>query len=98
MEDDPLSYDGSYSTSGKSLLIFDHKINSMKKFFPTFICFIVLNTTLIAQNNVALFEECNYSGKRAYLTPGNYKLYQMQIGNDDLSSMQIPNGLKVTIY
>ena len=59
---------------------------------------LFLYITVLAQNNIALFEQCNYSGKRSYLTPGSYRLYQMGIGNDKLSSMQIPNGMRVTIY
>ncbi|MDZ4809091.1 MAG: hypothetical protein SGI96_12615 [Bacteroidota bacterium] len=60
--------------------------------------FVLLCTTILAQNNVAFFEQCNYSGKKSYLTPGSYKGYQMQIDNDKLSSMQIPTGMRVTIY
>ncbi len=57
-----------------------------------------LYITVLAQNNIALFEDCDYSGKRYYLGVGSYKVYQMQIGNDMLSSMQIPRGMRVTIY
>ena len=60
--------------------------------------FLFLYTIVLAQNNVALFEQCNYAGKRSYLSPGSYKGYQMQVDNDKLSSMQIPNGMRVTIY
>lgn len=59
---------------------------------------LFLYTNVFAQNNIALFDQCNYSGKSAYLSPGSYKVYQMQIENDKLSSMQIPNGMRVTIY
>ncbi|HNA97512.1 MAG TPA: beta/gamma crystallin-related protein, partial [Chitinophagaceae bacterium] len=51
-----------------------------------------------AQNYVTLHEDCNYAGKQYYLEPGTYKRYQMKIDNDQLSSMQIPSGMKVTIY
>ncbi len=51
-----------------------------------------------SQNYVTLYEDCNYRGKQQYLEPGNYRLYQMTIGNDRLSCMQIPSGMKVTIY
>ena len=54
--------------------------------------------TVLAQNNIALFDQCNYDGKKAYLNPGSYKSYQMLIGNDKLSSIQIPNGMRVTLY
>ena len=51
-----------------------------------------------AQNYVTLHEDCNYAGKQYYLEPGTYRRYQMKIDNDQLSSMQIPSGMKVTIY
>ncbi len=59
---------------------------------------LFLYITVLSQNNIALFELCNYSSSRYYLTPGSYKSYQMGIKNDKLSSMQIPNGMRVTIY
>lgn len=59
---------------------------------------ILYSFTSLAQNNVGLFEKCNYGGKRSYLSPGSYRLYQMQMANDQLSSLQIPNGMRVTIY
>lgn len=51
-----------------------------------------------AQNNVALYENCNYTGKKSFLAVGTFRKYQMGISNDQLSSMQIPNGMRVTIY
>lgn len=60
--------------------------------------FLYIYTTVVSQNNIGLYEDCNYSGKKYYLTPGSYKKYQMQIDNDMLSSMQIPDGMRVTIY
>jgi len=51
-----------------------------------------------AQNYITLHEDCNYRGKSYTLGAGTYSLYQMKIGNDLLSSMQIPQGFKVTLY
>ncbi|MBI5858813.1 MAG: hypothetical protein HZB42_14370 [Sphingobacteriales bacterium] len=51
-----------------------------------------------AQNFVTLYEDCNYTGKKHYLEAGTYRLYQMKIDNDLLSCMQIPSGMRVTIY
>ena len=51
-----------------------------------------------AQNYVTLYEECNYRGKSYFLEAGSYRTYQMKIDNDRLSAMQIPYGMKVTIY
>jgi hypothetical protein len=52
----------------------------------------------IGQSYVTLHEDCSYGGKSYTLTPGNYAGYQMKIGNDRLSSIQIPYGFKVTLY
>jgi hypothetical protein len=61
--------------------------------------FIFVYAISSAQNiYVTLYEDCNYSGKKNYLEAGTYSLYQMKIGNDKLSCMQIPAGMKVTIY
>ncbi|MFN8290664.1 MAG: hypothetical protein U0U70_10430 [Chitinophagaceae bacterium] len=51
-----------------------------------------------AQNYVTLYEDCDYKGKSYFLEPGNYRGYQMKIKNDMLSCLQIPYGMKVTIY
>lgn len=55
-------------------------------------------STALAQNNIGIYENCNYSGKKYFLSAGSYSKYQMKIENDMLSSMQIPNGMRVTIY
>ncbi len=62
------------------------------------VCSIILSLQITAQNYVTLFEDCNYRGKVFYLAAGTYQGYQMKINNDRLSSMQIPSGLKVTLY
>ncbi len=51
-----------------------------------------------AQNHVSLYDQCNYSGRKYNLEAGTYRLYQMKIGNDKLSSLQVPEGFRVTIY
>lgn len=68
---------------------------SQKLTLPLLLLF--LSSTGIAQN-VGLFEDCNYTGKKYYLTPGSYKVNYMQIANDRLSSLQIPKGMRVTVY
>lgn len=67
-----------------------------KVFFPAILIFVAAAAT--AQNYVTLYEDCNYSGKQHFLEPGNYRLYQMKIDNDKLSCLNIPYGMKVTIY
>jgi len=66
-----------------------------KVLFPAM---LLIAAAVSAQNYVTLYEDCNYSGKLHYLEPGNYRLYQMKIDNDKLSCMNIPYGMKVTIY
>ncbi|MGB3006830.1 MAG: hypothetical protein WBC06_09985 [Chitinophagaceae bacterium] len=51
-----------------------------------------------AQNYITLHEDCNYGGKAFFLEAGTYRTYQLKIGNDKLSCLQIPNGMKVTLY
>lgn len=51
-----------------------------------------------AQNYVTVYETCNYQGKSYTLGPGNYREYQMRIDNDRLSAIQVPAGMKITIY
>lgn len=53
---------------------------------------------LSAQNYVSLYEECDYRGKSYFLEIGNYRTYQMKISNDRLSSIQVPYGMKITLY
>ena len=55
-------------------------------------------SALAAQNHVSLYDQCNYSGRKYTLEAGTYRLYQMKIGNDKLSSLQVPEGFRVTIY
>jgi hypothetical protein len=68
-----------------------------KIFFPAIFLFVY--AALSAQNNyVMLYEDCNYSGRSKFLEPGTYPMAQMKIDNDKLSCIQIPAGMKVTIY
>jgi len=71
----------------------------MKRQFVSTIIFFFSAFALSAQNNyVTLHEDCNYGGKRFFLEAGTYREYQMKIDNDKLSALQIPAGMKVTIY
>lgn len=59
-----------------------------------FLCSFLTN----AQSYVTLHEDCNFRGKSYTLEAGTYRLYQMRIGNDKLSSFQVPSGFRITIY
>lgn len=71
----------------------------MLKIIKSIIIILLFNTALSAQNNfITLHEDCNYSGNQGVLLAGNYRAYQLKIKNDRLSSIQVPAGMKVTIY
>lgn len=61
-------------------------------------CILFITLSLQAQNYVTLYEDCNFTGRNYTLAPGTYRMYQMRIGNDQLSCMVIPEGFKVTLY
>ena len=60
--------------------------------------FLFISLISLSQNYVTLHDQCNYSGRQYTLEAGSYRGYQMKIDNDRLSSIQIPAGMKVTIY
>jgi hypothetical protein len=62
------------------------------------IAVLVISLPSFADHYITVFEDCNYHGRSFTLEPGNYRTYQMRIDNDKLSCIQIPPGLKVTIY
>jgi len=73
------------------------KTISMKKYL-LFAAGLLWINLLSAQNYVTLHEDCNFRGKSYTLEAGTYRLYQMRIGNDKLSSFQVPAGFRITIY
>lgn len=48
--------------------------------------------------SVVIYEHINYQGKNQELNEGIYDLESLNIGNDRLSSLTIPAGMKVTLY
>ena len=65
----------------------------------TLICsFTLLWVAALGQNYVTLYDQCNFGGRFKTLTAGNYYSYQLGIGNDKLSSIRVPDGLKITLY
>lgn len=60
---------------------------------------VTFNTAKLAK--VQLFQNSNYGGYSGNLSVGNYKLADMRargILNDDISSIKVPSGFKVTCY
>jgi hypothetical protein len=47
---------------------------------------------------VVIYRDENYSGPSQELDEGSYDISSLTIGNDQLSSLKVPNGLKVTLY
>ncbi len=47
---------------------------------------------------VATIYKDNFTGDSKTLVPGEYEFTDFEIGNDQLSSIKVPKGLKVTIY
>ncbi len=69
----------------------------MKKYVILLVV-LLYTTVLAAQNYVTLHEDCNFRGRSYSLEAGTYRLYQMRIGNDKLSSFQVPAGFRITLY
>ncbi len=49
-------------------------------------------------NVVKIYTDANYQGKSQDLKAGNYNISQLNIGNDQLSSIKVPKGFVVTLY
>lgn len=48
--------------------------------------------------SVTIYEHDNYGGSSQVLMPGSYNTSDLTIGNDELTSLTVPMGLKVTLY
>ncbi|MDX1333853.1 MAG: hypothetical protein R3252_12555, partial [Robiginitalea sp.] len=51
-----------------------------------------------SRDMITLYVDCNYRGGSHQLRPGTYTANQLGIGNDRLSAIRIPKGMKVTVY
>jgi hypothetical protein len=55
----------------------------------------------IGGSTTYLYQHCNYDGYRVGLGPGDYNMFDLQargVTNDDLSSLQVPDGYQATLY
>jgi hypothetical protein len=68
----------------------------MKKLF-LFLLFTSAFLTGFSQY-VTLYDDCDFRGRSRTLRPGRYNLDQTGFGSNRLSSIRIPNGLKVVLY
>ena len=48
--------------------------------------------------DVTIYQDINFGGPSQQLTVGEYDVNSLQIGNDQLTSLQIPAGIKVTLF
>lgn len=49
-------------------------------------------------NKVTIYADANYQGASKELGEGSYDVNSLGIGNDKLSSLKVPAGMKVTLY
>ena len=49
-------------------------------------------------SSVQIYSDINYAGATQVLQPGKYNIGALTIGNDQLSSLTVPSGMKVTLY
>lgn len=57
-----------------------------------------LEAELAAQTGVVIFSDGYFQGASQRLGPGQYDLGQLTIGGDQLSSLRVPPGWRVTLY
>jgi hypothetical protein len=59
------------------------------------------DTAITPSGAATVFADCNYAGTAVSLPVGNYTLAQLQalgVVNDDISSVQVKSGYKITLY
>ncbi|QSJ19854.1 urease subunit beta [Nostoc sp. UHCC 0702] len=49
-------------------------------------------------NQVVIYDDANYQGNSKELEEGEYKIYELGIGDNQLTSLTVPAGIKVIIY
>ena len=53
---------------------------------------------MYTSNQVVIYDGANYQGNNKELGEGEYNIYELGIGNNKLSSLTVPAGIKVIIY
>jgi hypothetical protein len=57
------------------------------------------NSDYASRNDgVTVFEDCYYGGRSYTLRPGRYDARQLGVGNDEISSIKVPSGFRITVY
>ncbi|GAB1544758.1 hypothetical protein NUACC21_74340 [Scytonema sp. NUACC21] len=52
----------------------------------------------VGSNRVVIYSDRDFQGRSQELEPGRYDVGQIAIGNDHLSSLKVPSGLRVILY
>ncbi|MUG91313.1 Tolloid-like protein 1 [Scytonema sp. UIC 10036] len=52
----------------------------------------------VGSNRVVIYSDSDFQGRSQELEPGRYDVGQIAIGNDHLSSLKVPSGLRVILY
>jgi hypothetical protein len=60
--------------------------------------FAIFTGDALPGSKVLIYSDENYQGASQELVEGNYDINSLTIGNDTLSSLKIPQGIKVTLY
>lgn len=53
---------------------------------------------MYASNKVTIYENVDFKGNRKELDEGEYNIYDLGIGDNKLSSLTVPAGMKVIVY
>ncbi len=62
----------------------------------TLLLFVATITNVFSQ--ITVYKDCDYKGASQRLFVGEYRADQLGVGNDQISSIKIPNGLKVIAF
>jgi hypothetical protein len=52
----------------------------------------------VSSQKVTFYQDCDYKGNATELGKGTYRVLPNNLTNDAISSVKVPNGLKVTLY
>ncbi|HPJ29788.1 MAG TPA: beta/gamma crystallin-related protein [Methanothrix sp.] len=57
-----------------------------------------LTSSILVEPVAAIYEHANFGGAKQVIGVGSYKMSDLSIGNDRISSIKVPQGLIVTLY
>ena len=56
------------------------------------------SSIVVEEAGVVIYEHAHYKGRSQSLNVGKYNMGQLSIGNDTLSSLKVPSGMRVVLY